>query len=108
MSSSWFIFALLSGAEQYGGGVTGVIKNAPNALPWLLLFVFVYIVWKYEQIGGGLLIIAGIFSVYFFNALESVVVLFAVSLPLIILGSIFLAHWYREGKRNHNPTEKIV
>jgi hypothetical protein len=35
----WFGFALLSGAERYGGGIDGVIQNSPNALPWLLLLI---------------------------------------------------------------------
>ena len=41
ISIFWFVFALLSGAEEYGGGVKGIITNSPNALPWLLLFVLV-------------------------------------------------------------------
>ena len=38
VSSFWFVFALLSGAEQYGGGIKGVMMNSPNALPWLVFF----------------------------------------------------------------------
>ena len=41
-----FIFALLSGAESKGGGVVGIIKNSPNALPWVFLLVLVYVAWK--------------------------------------------------------------
>jgi len=47
----WSVFALLSGAEEYGGGIKGVVMNSPNAIPWLLLFVFVWIVWKRELVG---------------------------------------------------------
>ena len=48
----WFVFALLSGAEEYGGGFMGVVKNSPNAIPWLILFGFIYGAYKKELIGG--------------------------------------------------------
>ncbi|MFN8357270.1 MAG: hypothetical protein U0Y10_22630 [Spirosomataceae bacterium] len=62
-----FLFALLSGAEHYGGGFMGVLQNSPNALPWLILLGMVYIAWRWERIGGILIIIIGAFMVYFFN-----------------------------------------
>jgi len=33
-----FGFALLSGSEDYGGGIQGILKNGINALPWAILF----------------------------------------------------------------------
>ena len=87
---TWFTFALLSGA---GEGVAGISANAPNALPWLALFVLVGIAWKWEHIGGLLIIAAGLFSIFFFNALREPVVFFAISVPLIILGGLFVALW---------------
>ncbi len=41
------IFTLLSGAEEYGEGLHGIIKNSPNALPWVILLVIVFIAWKW-------------------------------------------------------------
>jgi hypothetical protein len=41
-----FVFALVSGAEKYGGGFQGLIKNAPSAMPWLMLLFLVYVAWK--------------------------------------------------------------
>lgn len=38
-----FVFALVSGSESYGGGLIGIIKNSPNAFPWLLLFGLNYL-----------------------------------------------------------------
>lgn len=88
----WFGFALLSGAGDLSGG--GLIQNVPNALPWLLLFVLVYIAWKWELIGGLLVISGGIFTIFFFNALASPVVLWAISLPFIVLGGLFVLSWH--------------
>ena len=91
ISVFWFCFALLSGAGELGEG--GLIQNIPNALPWLLLFVVVYIAWRWELIGGSFVLAAGIFTIFFFNAFASPVVLFGISLPLILLGGLFMLSW---------------
>ena len=90
----WFVFALLSGSEEYGGGIKGIVLNSLNALPWLLLFVFVYIAWRWELVGGILVIAMGVFTIFFFDVFKSTVVLFAISIPLIILGILFIINWY--------------
>ena len=56
-----FIFALLSGAEKLGGGIMGIIKNSPNALPWALLLILVYVAWKWELVGGIIVTGLGLF-----------------------------------------------
>jgi hypothetical protein len=96
-----FIFALLSGAEQQGGGVMGVIKNSPNALPWLLLLVLVYVAWRWELLGGALIIVFGIGAVFSFNLLEQEWLVFSIiGLPLFVLGGMFIAaHFLDKGKR---------
>lgn len=88
----WFIFALLSGAGQYGGGFSGIIKNLPNAIPWVVLFIFVYIAWRWEHIGGTLVALMGIGTIFMFDA--EPIVLLAISFPLILLGAALVASWY--------------
>jgi len=61
------LFAILSGTERYGGGIEGIIKNSPNALPWIVFIVLVLISWKWEFIGGISLIIFGGCMMFFFN-----------------------------------------
>jgi len=61
------LFAILSGAKIYGGGIEGITKNSPNALPWIILIVLILISWKWELIGGIGLIIFGGCMMYFFN-----------------------------------------
>ncbi len=87
ITASFFVFALLSGAEP---GLAGIIKNSPNALPWLLLFILVGVVWQWELIGGIIILLLGVFSFFFFNAVESMVVLLLAPVPLVILGIIFI------------------
>ena len=91
-----FIFALLSGAEDYGEGFKGIIKNSPNALPWLLLLVLIYVAWKWKLIGGIIITILGFGMLYFFNFSGSnlFLITFILCLLIIALGSCFILSWY--------------
>ncbi len=93
-----FIFSLFSGAEKYGGGFYGILKNSPNALPWLLLFGVVYFAWNHEKIGGYLFLALGIASIFFFNSWENLATFFIVSLPIIVAGILFLLNHYKHNK----------
>ncbi len=90
----WFAFALLSGSDQYGQGIGAVLRNLPNALPWLALFAFVYIAFRWELVGGILVVLAGLASMVFFNAWTAPIVLFGVALPLIAAGAALIAFDY--------------
>lgn len=91
-----FIFSLLSGAEKYGGGLMGIIQNSPNALPWALLLLLVYIAWKWEWIGGILITVLGLFFVYYFNLQGSHFYwgVFLLTLFIIVLGTCFILSSY--------------
>jgi len=96
-----FIFALLSGAEGYGGGIDGIIKNSPNALPWLFLLLIIYIAWKWELIGGLLIVLSGFATMYFFVFGQNFFLsTFILSLLIIILGGFFISSWYLRRKDN--------
>ena len=94
ITSFWFVFALLSGSEYYGGGLKGILMNSPNALPWLLLFVFVYLASKKQLIGGLIISLAGILTIFSFDTLKSLPTFLTLSLPLMILGCILIISWY--------------
>ena len=100
ISITWFVFALLSGSENFGGGLKGVLSNIPNALPWLLLFVIIYVAWKRELVGGIIIILTGLFTIFFFQTYKSLVTLLGISLPLIIISIFLLMSWYlRKNKK---------
>jgi len=95
MVSLLLVFSLLSGAEKYDSGFHGIIQNSPNALPWLALYLVIYAAWKWELIGGIILISFGIISFFFFNVLSgNIVILLMVVFPLIIAGMVFIWHWH--------------
>lgn len=91
-----FIFALFSGAEEYGNGVKGVLKNSPNAIPWLILLVFVYVSWKWELVGGIIITLLGVVALGFFVIFSSnfMIPTLIISLIPIILGSFLIISWY--------------
>jgi hypothetical protein len=95
-----FLFALASGAEEAGGGVQGLLKNAPNALPWLALLLFLLLAWKRELPGGILIILTGVALLIFFvlmaNRFYFAVLL--VTLLIILLGVFFILSWYLRRK----------
>ena len=101
VSIFWFVFALLSGAEEYGRGLEGVLMNSPNALPWLLLFLLVYISWKKELIGGSLIMLIGFLTIAFFKTHQHLIIFMLVSLPLIVLGvALMISYYLDKNKKN--------
>ncbi len=91
-----FLFALLSGSEGFGGGIMGIIKNSPNALPWALLLFVIYIAWKRELLGGIIITLMGFAMLYFFNirGQNFFMATFILTLLIIIFGSFFILSWY--------------
>lgn len=89
-----FNFAMLSGSEEYGGGLEGIMKNLPNALPWAALIIVNFIAWKRELIGGIALMLMGGFMVFFFNSGENFYpIVFALTMAIPALGSLFVFSW---------------
>jgi hypothetical protein len=103
--SFWFVFALLSGAEELGGGLMGVVKNFPNALPWLLLFALVFLAWKWELVSGIIIAALGILTIFMFDTLEEGVTFLLISVPLMFLGGALVSAWYLERKANKAISE---
>ena len=91
-----FVFALLSGSEEYGGGISGIIKNSPNALPWLILLIIVVIAWKRELVGGILITAIGFVMMYFFNftGTHFYLVTFFLTFAITVLGIFLLLSWH--------------
>ena len=94
------IFALLSGSEGYGGGLMGIVKNSPNALPWFLLFGLNYLVWKKEFLGGIILTIFGIAITIFFNSGPNLWwSTFVLTNLITLLGIVFIYLGKKESKK---------
>lgn len=96
LSVAVFVAALIFGSAEYGGGIIGIVKNSPNALPWALLLVVLFIAWKKEKIGGIMITLLGVALVYFFNFSGPNFwwSTFVLTLLIPIFGSFFLISWY--------------
>jgi hypothetical protein len=90
----WFAFAILSGSEAYGGGFQALVKNSPNAIPWLILLLINIISWGWERTGGILYLIFGVFSFFFFHAWSfGGFVMLVVTIPYMIIGILSIFYW---------------
>jgi len=79
-----------------GGGIKEILKNSPNALPWLILVILVIIAWKWELVGGILITLLGLFALGFFGIFSHnlLVGTLIISLIPIVLGSFLIISWY--------------
>ena len=99
-SVALFLFALLSGAEAAEGTVSRIVANAPNAFPWLIPFVLLYVTWKRQIIGGFLFLLFGLATIVFFDTYQAVTALMIISIPAIVFGLILMTQnmWDRSVK----------
>jgi len=90
-----FVFALLSGAEAYGNDFWAVLKNTPNALPWLLFLLIIWFAWKQELMGGLTLIGLGISLLFLFDSFRDFQwPTFIVAMLVILDGFLFVLSWW--------------
>jgi len=100
-----FIFALLSGSGDYGGGIKGILKNSMNAAPWFVMLIILFVAWKWELIGGILMTGLGLFAMYFFCfPWKGFEFAFFLSLIIIIFGSLFIISWNLTRKANKHTS----
>lgn len=102
VASLLLVFSVVSGSEDYGGGITGLLKNSPNALPWLGLILLIFIAWNYELLGGILIFLCGLWFVYFFNFSGPNFwwITFFLTSIIPIMGLLFILSWYLNNQRN--------
>lgn len=104
ISAFWFGFSLLSGAESFGGGVRGLLRNSPNALPWFFLLILIYLHRHYPIITASLILVVGLTTFLFYDALSSPPVLIAISLPINFLGAALLISATLNKRDHHKRT----
>lgn len=98
IASILFVFSLLSGSESYNGTLKGVLSNSMNTLPWLILFILLFVAWKRELLGGVLIVLFGLWAICFFNFQGANFwwSIFFITLIIPILGSFFILSWYKK------------
>jgi len=61
-----------------------------HLIPNMLLIISLIIAWKKQKIGGTIFIILGIISIFFFKTYEDIIVFSIISLPILMIGILFL------------------
>jgi hypothetical protein len=96
VSVFWLIFALLSGAETFDGGIKGILLNIPNILPWLILIVLICITFRWELVGAIIVLLFGIGTIFAFGTFEHLIPFLIISLPFILLSSFLITMHFWE------------
>jgi hypothetical protein len=88
LTTLWLVFALLSGAEQQGGGLSGVLRNSPNALPWAAMLALVWVANRAPLAGGWLFIAMAFITMVGFNTWHHPATFALITLPYMVLGAM--------------------
>lgn len=101
-SCCWILFGLLSGVGENIGTENTLIHATLPGIIYLAITVFT---WKYDGLGGLLILLAGfVTTMYFilqpgsFSVLETVFVLLYTTAPALLIGFLFIFSW-RKMKR---------
>ncbi|MBI1182668.1 hypothetical protein GC194_00245 [bacterium] len=103
------VFASISGTDTHEGGLLSIVKNLPNALPWLILVLLVLLAWKNSLLGGWLITLFGLFAVVFFNFIgpNFFIATFVATLGIVVFGALLLASTYLKNtsvaRTNNSP-----
>jgi hypothetical protein len=100
----WVYFALASGLADRTATLAQALLQ--TALVGLIFFGSIALAWRWEAMGGGLLVLEGLgvviaFAVGFFrpaNVSTLAFVLLTLALPPFVAGLLFLADWWRSSR----------
>ena len=65
-----------------------------HLLPNYILLVALVVAWKYELYGGVIFLLLGVGMTFFFQTYRQPVVFLLVSLPIYLIGILFLYHFF--------------
>jgi len=65
-----------------------------HLIPTLILILITVISWKFELVGGIIFVILGIIWTFFYSTFESMSTFFLISLPIILIGFLFLWNYF--------------
>ena len=90
------LFGLVSGATR--PGLIGILMNSPNALPGVGFLICVALAWRWEALGGAVLLAEGllVFPIFMsFGRPLSLIwpVMLALALPPLVAGLLFVGSW---------------
>jgi len=61
-----------------------------HLIPNFILLITLAIAWRWKLVGGFLFLVFGVISIVFFNSYEEVISFLIISLPLFVIGILFI------------------
>ena len=103
------LFALVSGAPR--PGLIGILMNFPNALPEVGFLICVALAWRWEALGGAVLLAEGllVFPIFMsFGRPVSLIwpVMLALGLPPLVAGLLLIGSW-RKSRALSMPQQSV-
>lgn len=86
----WIIFAIISSTSEAESGVGIIFSGTAGIIPWLGISVLWFVAWKWEILGGLLIISASIFLAFYLKVFEGgdTEALMVIT-PLVMTGFMF-------------------
>ena len=60
--------AIFTGALNYGITIDNILRNLPDAIPWFLLLVVLFLAWDFELVGGLIFVLLGLGGIFYMQA----------------------------------------
>ena len=70
-----------------------------HLIPSLVLVILLITAWRSACVGGILFMVVGLASLFLFHTYQHIAGFLVVSLPPIVIGTLFLVSWYQQRKR---------
>jgi hypothetical protein len=87
----YILFISLFALDSFTGGFWfGLLGFLIHLIPSFILIVFLLIAWRYKLTGGAIFILLSIIFTIFFRTYEDLIVFLIISLPLLIIGILFI------------------
>jgi len=91
------LFALDVFGEDYAAPEFAVAL-VMHLLPTIFLVVLAIVAWKWEKIGGILIILLGLLFTLFFDTYENLISFLIISVPMFLVGILFLMDYHHNVK----------
>ncbi len=86
--------AIFTGAINYGITIDNILRNLPDAIPWFLLLVTLFLAWDFELIGGLVMLILGLGGIFYMQASnDATMPQFTIMMAITIFAVCFIISW---------------
>ncbi|MCD6091355.1 MAG: hypothetical protein J7J72_07625 [Bacteroidales bacterium] len=86
--------AIFTGAINYGITIDNILRNLPDAIPWFLILVTLYLAWEFELIGGLIMLGLGLGGIFYMQASnDATIPQLTIMIAITIFAVSFIVSW---------------